>query len=70
MSGLCKDCEHWERILVYAGEWGQCKISHGYGETPSDPEKMMHARDNEDYHAVLVTRPEFGCNQFKFKEQA
>lgn len=76
MSGLCKDCKHWELMTDAYGkprDWGQCAktwmkdISIAGIEEFMDPptDTLAMATDWEGYKAVLETAPNFGCVQFE-----
>lgn len=68
MTKVCANCIHWDEWeIIYPG-WGECEITHGYGKAPTNGQKAW-ATDNDDYHAVLMTAPDFGCNQFKARAQ-
>ncbi len=66
MNGLCKDCKHWE--WQHGGErwsWGECVLTKGHFAYPEH--KGTTAVADARGMAVLVTRPDFGCNQFEAK---
>jgi hypothetical protein len=73
---VCKNCKHWEdrkgfdeNIPEKYSEYKSCAIADGKaGEGPIIDGAKAFAVDAEYYYAVLVTAPEFGCNQFEVKE--
>ena len=60
----CKDCKHWRQdhnwFSYSLDGFGVCgKIEHC--ERGEKVKELAAVNDAEDYHAVLITLPEFGC---------
>lgn len=78
--GTCETCKYWDENLpqsiedvelgyevhpFYTFGWGKCKIAESHnGNIGTFP---LLAMDAETYHAHLITRPSFGCNQYEAK---
>lgn len=70
---LCKNCRHWiampDNIAMDTPEGTRiCELATSYRGGQENSETLAWAIDAEEYLALLVTRPDFGCNQFE-KEQ-
>ena len=58
LAGLCRDCKHWKPD---SDEQGQCEMARRRTGKPVHPDSKMHARDDDNWFAVLDTRADFGC---------
>jgi hypothetical protein len=58
--GECKDCKWWNGKA-------ECEISRSEDNKATNAQSTAVAYDAEGYHAVLITAPTFGCNQFEAK---
>jgi hypothetical protein len=47
------------------GRWGICLKTVYRSSGYDDPESRALAHDHESYGAELLTRPDFGCNQWE-----
>lgn len=65
----CETCRHWELPEHRSpGEmWGWCQRANSSGGQPHDPGTSAWAKDWEQYQAVLVTLPAFGCIQHELR---
>ena len=64
MTIKCKDCKHWQTdhnwYSYSLADFGVCgKIEHCDRDEQTDLPAAIN--DAEDYHAVLITLPDFGC---------
>lgn len=77
----CQTCKHWEENQPQSEEdrevgagvheldtpgWGQCVLTETHNGNFT--QSLAVAMDAEAYHAVLLTRPAFSCNQHEAKE--
>lgn len=80
MENICKNCKHWEESKFYNLKgiiFGDCnKVEMFWGCTKWDNEggrilkeeykdDKAFVQDGSDYTAVLITKEDFGCNQFE-----
>ena len=70
----CDRCRHWiglkeAECLKYMGEdgVGACALTRSEGNEPLHPQTKAFVVEGDDFHGCLVTRPDFGCNQFEPK---
>lgn len=67
--GICQTCKHWVASAWHSAvddlsDWKFCDMmQNDYGERTLHPESKAVAEDCEDYHALVRTRSDFGCNQ-------
>lgn len=71
MSGTCKDCRFWDNSRYDWADTG--KSGWGYCELVSSPWEGVVYESNAGIldgtsDSLLVTAPDFGCNQFEAKE--
>jgi hypothetical protein len=68
-------CEMDHPAIEQAPEtWGGCKAVSANGTTQGTwvaghPAPLAYARDFEEYAAQLITSPDFGCVQFKPRDE-
>lgn len=63
--GHCRDCWGWQKI---PDGWGYCGKTFSSKGKSDDPTSLAYATDTDEYHALLVTRPDFGCVQYTVRE--
>lgn len=78
----CKTCAHWGKddLGRYSQAWRairrceyvlpffDCRGWTEDGEDVITNDRMAFAQDGSDYSAELLTKPDFGCNQWKAEE--
>lgn len=63
----CDQCRFYG--VEYEGSgWHECNLTECDGGQPVIAASRAHAKDGEDYYAVLHVLPDFGCVQFVAKD--
>ena len=59
---LCANCKFWgEDVFGHPSSFHLCLRMESSASIPEDPDTLAFAMDQEDYHAGVLTRDDFGC---------
>lgn len=68
----CRTCKHWDTRQPEDG-WGYCERAEMSSDVRDNKRRAVDhtslavAQDASNYHAALVTSPDFGCVQWEAK---
>lgn len=77
-QGCCRDCRWWgekDNDLLWAGDIRHptdrhhCMLTYWDGQRPDWSHTKAYAVDGDNFLAILLTAPDFGCVQFEAKPE-
>lgn len=72
---VCATCRWWGTVEIHSHEpspktWKACAQTHSvYGKPARLEQGRSIAQDYESYEAILMTAPDFGCNQWQARDE-
>ena len=58
---LCKNCRWWEGHPLNSIGFSACRLLGSDDGNPRNSNTLAFALDVDEYHAALLTKPDFGC---------